>query len=148
MNAVPAQETGSILKIGFVLSKWPHVHGAYLVSVCNQNFIAVHIFVKTKLFDRNYDDGVCNCVQGNITDSFGSGDNRWCCKTTNDTCTIEQIQSGYNFIEAVTCKGKSISLNDQCSSQEEGHFCNHYPKDEWRNAEEERSYVDICNDNR
>ena len=35
------QEDGSILKIGFTFSKWPHLHRAYLVTVYNQNFIAV-----------------------------------------------------------------------------------------------------------
>ena len=27
----------------FALSKWPHLHRAYLVTVCNQNFIAVFV---------------------------------------------------------------------------------------------------------
>ena len=34
---------GSILRIGFALSTWPHLHRAYLVSVCNGTFIAVCI---------------------------------------------------------------------------------------------------------
>ena len=37
------QEAGSILKVVFALSKWPHLHRAYLVTVCNQNFIAVYL---------------------------------------------------------------------------------------------------------
>ena len=36
------QEAGSILKVGFALSKGPHLHRAYLVTVYNQNFIAVY----------------------------------------------------------------------------------------------------------
>ena len=35
------QESGSILKIGFGLSKWPHFHRFYQVTVCNRSFIAV-----------------------------------------------------------------------------------------------------------
>ena len=42
VNVVCAQETGSILKIGFALSNWPHLHRAYLVTVCNWSFIAVY----------------------------------------------------------------------------------------------------------
>ena len=40
------QEAGSILKVVFALSKWPHLHRAYLVTVCNQNFIAVKCTLK------------------------------------------------------------------------------------------------------
>ena len=36
------QETSSILKVVFALSKWPYFHRAYVVTVCNQNFIAVY----------------------------------------------------------------------------------------------------------
>ena len=35
------QEASSILRVGFVCSKWPHLHRAYLVTVCNRTFIAV-----------------------------------------------------------------------------------------------------------
>ena len=34
------QEADSILEIGYALSERPHSHRAYLVNVCNQNFIA------------------------------------------------------------------------------------------------------------
>ena len=40
------QEAGSIFRIGFGLSKWPHLHKAYFVAVCNQNFIAVYSISK------------------------------------------------------------------------------------------------------
>ena len=36
------QKTGSILKIGFALSKSPNIHRTYLVTVCNQKLIAVN----------------------------------------------------------------------------------------------------------
>ena len=40
-NESKAQEASSFLKVGFALSKWLHLHRAYLVTVYNQNFIAV-----------------------------------------------------------------------------------------------------------
>ena len=36
------QEASNILRVGFSLSKWPHLQRAYLVTVRNQNFIAVY----------------------------------------------------------------------------------------------------------
>ena len=45
VNIVSAQETCRILKIGFVLSNSYHLHGAYLVTVCNQKLTAVHICI-------------------------------------------------------------------------------------------------------
>ena len=41
VNIISAEETGSILKIGFALLKLPHLHRTYLVDICNQNFRAV-----------------------------------------------------------------------------------------------------------
>ena len=35
------QETGSILRMGFAMSRWPHFHWVYSVTVCNQNLMAV-----------------------------------------------------------------------------------------------------------
>ena len=35
INKVSAQETRSILKIGFALSKLPQLHRAYVLGVCN-----------------------------------------------------------------------------------------------------------------
>ena len=35
------QEAGSILKVGFALSKWPHFHRVYLVTFCKRSSIAV-----------------------------------------------------------------------------------------------------------
>ena len=35
------QEAGSILRVGFALLKLPHLHRAYLVTICNQSFIAL-----------------------------------------------------------------------------------------------------------
>ena len=40
------QETASILKVVFVLSKRPHFHRAYLVTVRKREVIAVHEYVK------------------------------------------------------------------------------------------------------
>ena len=36
------QEVGSLLKVFFALSKWPHFHRAYLVTVPKRMSIAVH----------------------------------------------------------------------------------------------------------
>ena len=47
MNIVSAQDTGSILKIGFALSERPHLHRAYLVAVCNQKFVCIDSLLKT-----------------------------------------------------------------------------------------------------
>ena len=35
------QSAGSILKVGFALSKWPHFNRAYLVTMCKQKLVAV-----------------------------------------------------------------------------------------------------------
>ena len=44
------QEASSILRVGFAISKWPHLYSAYLVTVCNRTFIAVpSIFVHSSL---------------------------------------------------------------------------------------------------
>ena len=44
VNISSAQETSSILKKGFVLSKWPYFHQANSVTFCNQNFVAVLLY--------------------------------------------------------------------------------------------------------
>ena len=36
-----AQKTGSILRVDFALLTSPHLHRAYLVTVCNRSFIAI-----------------------------------------------------------------------------------------------------------
>ena len=36
------QKTSSILRVGFALSKWPHLHRAYVVGGCLFNFGTVH----------------------------------------------------------------------------------------------------------
>ena len=43
--------------------------------------------------------------------------------------------------------GKAISLKDQCPNEEK-HACNMYPNDDYRNYHAQRSYIDVCNDNR
>ena len=35
-------EDSNNFRIDFALSKWPHLHRAYLLTVCNQSFIAVY----------------------------------------------------------------------------------------------------------
>ena len=43
-NISSAQETSSILKKGFVLSKWPYFHQANSVTFCNQIFVALLLY--------------------------------------------------------------------------------------------------------
>ena len=42
-HVVSAKETGSILKIGFAYSKWPHLHRAYQVSNPFSSSETVHL---------------------------------------------------------------------------------------------------------
>ena len=56
--------------------------------------------------------------------------------------------SSFQNITTVTCTGKAISLEEQCPNQEEVPICNQYPNDKYRNFLAERSFIDICNDNR
>ena len=43
INIVSAQETDSILTIDFALSKWPHLHRAYVLTVCSVLSTAVYV---------------------------------------------------------------------------------------------------------
>ena len=47
------QETSSILRVVFAISKSPHLHRAYLVTVCNQSFIAVYKTPKSRAHRQN-----------------------------------------------------------------------------------------------
>ena len=40
------QETGSILRVSFALSKWPHFHRVYLVTICKRSSIAVYMYLQ------------------------------------------------------------------------------------------------------
>ena len=40
------QDTSSSLWVGFALSKWPHFHRVYLVTLCKRSFIAVCVITK------------------------------------------------------------------------------------------------------
>ena len=46
------QNGGSILKLSFALSKWPHFHRAYVVTVCNLIFITVNRSIQKKTFRK------------------------------------------------------------------------------------------------
>ena len=53
LKRVKFQCTGSILRLGFARSKWPHFNRAYLVTVCKPKLIAVYfqkikVWVKTR----------------------------------------------------------------------------------------------------
>ena len=83
----------------------------------------------------------CNCGQGNITDSFDYDDNKWCCNSVNEDCILTSF--------GVNCTGKTLSLQEQCPNQGGSNVCNHYPNDPDRNNDRvERSYLNICDDNR
>ena len=48
VNKIFVEETGSILKIGFIQPKWPHLHRAYLVTVSRV------LITTVKYFDWEY----------------------------------------------------------------------------------------------
>ena len=48
------QKTGSLLMVGFALSKSLHLHRAYLVIVCNQELIAVSTFFNPLTKSTNF----------------------------------------------------------------------------------------------
>ena len=86
-------------------------------------------------------------MEGNVTESFQGSDNKWCCKTTSEECNLDNEDN-------LSCIGKSISLQEQCSNYEMScGVCNHYPYDPFRNLlgssydDTIRSFIDICNDN-
>jgi hypothetical protein len=99
---------------------------------------------------------------------FGYKDGLWCCKTTNSRCTKEfDGKNLYGYYGK--CIGNAIPLTQQCHDNDEHTpLCNYYPTDRNRyqsirqghpghpgvsnhhlpNDEVQRSFVDICNDNR
>ena len=46
-----SQEASSILRVGFALSKWPHLHRAYVVTVPFILILAVYVFMQNICFD-------------------------------------------------------------------------------------------------
>ena len=44
------QKTSSILRVGFALSKWPHLHRAYVVGGCLFNFGTVNTYYVPQLY--------------------------------------------------------------------------------------------------
>ena len=48
------QEASSILRVVFALSKWPHLHRAYLVTICYRSFIAVSILLRFAVLLAHY----------------------------------------------------------------------------------------------
>ena len=49
-----AQEASSILKVGFALSKWPHFHRVYLVTVCKRSSIVVYLCTAMLTINRSF----------------------------------------------------------------------------------------------
>ena len=88
---------------------------------------------------------ICNCVEGNITNSFRIEDYKWCCKTSDEECTIDKVLTN-GIVASVTCKGRATSLQDQCTNQGQNLVCNDYPEDRYRNYHSlyDRSYINIC----
>ena len=52
LKRVKFQRTGSILRLGFAWSKWPHFNRAYLVTVSFRIFIAVCMLRRFRSFHR------------------------------------------------------------------------------------------------
>ena len=46
------QDASSTLRVVFALSKWPHFHRAYLVTVCKRKLVAVFPFETFETFQR------------------------------------------------------------------------------------------------
>ena len=72
-----AQETGSILKVDFALSSSPLLHKAYLVTVCNQSFIALR---QNSNLNNYFDFHFCLSIHGSVR---GSGSGSICPKLTS-----------------------------------------------------------------
>ena len=101
---------------------------------------------------------LCGVNDQNMT-RFGYKDGLWCCKTTNSECTVEYVRSERNNV--TKCTGNAIPLTQQCHDNfEYSPVCNYYPTDRnryrtfWEQRSQmvqkqvQRSFVDICNDNR
>ena len=53
-QGIEFQVAGSILKVVFALSNWPHLHRAYLVTVCNRGATAVHFVMQLQELDQAF----------------------------------------------------------------------------------------------
>ena len=92
------------------------------------------------MFRQRYNDH-CKCGNGDNVTEFMDEDKLWCCKTTNDNCTIS------DDLRTANCIGIALSLSEECHSK----TCNYYPTDEFRNGYGnvlQRSHLNICGDNR
>ena len=95
----------------------------------------------------------CKCgVDNNITE-FSIDEGLWCCKTTQDKCTVEEytkvLRGRDTTWKNVTCQGKAISLFQQCHDTDVlAPSCNYFPDDYDRNHRGTRSYLDGCHNNR
>ena len=87
---------------------------------------------------RPYEE-TCKCgVDNNITE-FSIDEGLWCCKTTQDKCTVEEytkvLRGRDTTWKNVTCQGKAISLSQQCHDADDlTPSCNYFPEDFWRNS--------------
>ena len=48
----PVIKAGSILRIGFTLSKWPHFHRTYVVTTCKQRAMTLKCLVYAKFINN------------------------------------------------------------------------------------------------
>ena len=63
------QDTGSILRVGLALSKWPHFHRVYLVAVCKRRSVAVFLLSMKEKKDTDVKGAVHAWTLN--TDNFG-----------------------------------------------------------------------------
>ena len=63
-NMSKVQEAGSILRIGFALLKWPHLHRVYLVTVPFILILAVYAYKKPQIIIK------CLTLKANSSLSF------------------------------------------------------------------------------
>ena len=105
-------------------------------------------------FCRHY-TGTCTCGENdNNTKSFRFDEGLWCCKSSQNKCTVEK-NTNYDYVANpyhnppldAKCHGKVLPLAEQCNVAGNS-TCNHYPSDHWRNWLAPRSFLNLCQDNR
>jgi len=91
--------------------------------------------------------GTCTCGENdNNTKSFRFDEGLWCCKSSQNKCTVEKNTAWDTPLDA-KCHGKVLTLAEQCNV-EGNPICNHYPSDVDRNDYAPRSFLNLCQDNR
>ena len=95
-----------------------------------------------------YGQCICNHNGNRTGESFDYNDGYWCCKTSTEECTGEDFDPKTKSYKKVTCIGNQLKLSQPCLIDNiKQPVCNHYPLDKERSLLD-RSYIDLCGDNR